>query len=166
MKKVLLLLTCFFFLVSMLNFSAFSQEKAKIESEKSKTEKVTKPKATKSEKKEVKEAKSVKDKKESKDAKITTEKQDKKDVTEKKKTSEKKETKEKKDTPEKKDKKTKNTDKPSTVSSGDPNTVYITTSGKSYHRENCSMLKKSKTAISLTEAKLKYQPCKKCNPPK
>ncbi|MBS4961368.1 MAG: MBL fold metallo-hydrolase [Clostridiales bacterium] len=44
-------------------------------------------------------------------------------------------------------------------------TVYITKTGKSYHRKTCSSLNDSKQPITLTDAKEKYQPCKKCNPP-
>ena len=45
--------------------------------------------------------------------------------------------------------------------------VYITKSGKKYHTEGCSYLKKSKIPIKLKEAKAKgYKPCSKCQPPK
>jgi len=45
-------------------------------------------------------------------------------------------------------------------------TVYITTSGKKYHREDCRYLSKSKIPISLDDAKQRgYTPCKVCNPP-
>lgn len=44
--------------------------------------------------------------------------------------------------------------------------VYITNTGKKYHRSSCSSLKKSKIPISLKKAKSQgYEPCKKCNPP-
>ena len=47
------------------------------------------------------------------------------------------------------------------------NIVYITRSGKKYHREGCSSLKLSKIPIFLDEAcKRKYAPCSRCNPPK
>ena len=43
-------------------------------------------------------------------------------------------------------------------------TVYITKTGKKYHNEGCSSLKKSKIAISLSEAEAKgYTPCKNCH---
>lgn len=43
------------------------------------------------------------------------------------------------------------------------NTVYVTKSGKKYHRDGCRSLSKSKTEISLQEAKSKgYTPCKNC----
>lgn len=54
-----------------------------------------------------------------------------------------------------------------TVQSADGNTtVYVTKSGKKYHSDGCSSLKKSKIPITLAEAKLEYEPCLKCNAPK
>lgn len=50
-----------------------------------------------------------------------------------------------------------------TESKGD--VVYITKTGKKYHRSDCSSLSKSKIEISLKEARKKYEPCKRCNPP-
>lgn len=45
-------------------------------------------------------------------------------------------------------------------------TVYITKTGDKYHSEGCQYLKKSKTPISLNDAKNKgYTPCSRCNPP-
>jgi len=45
-------------------------------------------------------------------------------------------------------------------------TVYITRTGKDYHRDGCAYLSSSKTPISLTEAKARgYTPCSKCKPP-
>jgi micrococcal nuclease len=46
----------------------------------------------------------------------------------------------------------------------DHETVYVTTSGKKYHRDGCGHLKKSKKAISLEEVKERYTPCKVCKP--
>ncbi len=44
-------------------------------------------------------------------------------------------------------------------------TVYITNTGKKYHRDGCSYLK-SKIPISLSDAKAQgYTPCSRCNPP-
>jgi endonuclease YncB( thermonuclease family)/methylphosphotriester-DNA--protein-cysteine methyltransferase len=44
-------------------------------------------------------------------------------------------------------------------------TVYITDTGKKYHRDGCRYLKKSKHAISLKEARERgYEPCKVCKP--
>ncbi len=44
--------------------------------------------------------------------------------------------------------------------------VYITNTGKKYHRSSCSSLKKSKIPISLKKAKSQgYEPCKRCSPP-
>lgn len=44
-------------------------------------------------------------------------------------------------------------------------TVYITKTGKKYHRDGCRSLSKSKIPISLKEAVLSYGPCNVCNPP-
>jgi len=44
--------------------------------------------------------------------------------------------------------------------------IYITKTGKKYHRLGCRYLRKSCIPISLTEAKRRgYTPCKVCNPP-
>lgn len=44
--------------------------------------------------------------------------------------------------------------------------VYVTDTGKKYHREHCSYLKSSKKRISLREAKERgYTPCSRCIPP-
>ncbi|MDR1446763.1 MAG: thermonuclease family protein [Treponema sp.] len=44
--------------------------------------------------------------------------------------------------------------------------VYVTASGKKYHLENCSSLRRSKIAISLGDAvKSGYGPCSICKPP-
>lgn len=44
--------------------------------------------------------------------------------------------------------------------------VYITKSGKKYHRGSCSSLRRSKIPIRLSEAKARgYTPCKRCKPP-
>jgi hypothetical protein len=45
-------------------------------------------------------------------------------------------------------------------------TVYVTRTGKRYHREGCRHLVKSKLPITLREAKqYHYIPCKICHPP-
>lgn len=45
-------------------------------------------------------------------------------------------------------------------------TVFITKTGKKYHREGCEHLKKSSTAIALEDAKAKgLEPCQSCDPP-
>ena len=45
--------------------------------------------------------------------------------------------------------------------------VYITKTGKKYHREDCSYLRKSKIKTKLSEAKRRgYKACSRCNPPK
>ena len=43
--------------------------------------------------------------------------------------------------------------------------VYVTKTGKKYHRGSCSYLRRSKILISLEEAKLGYSPCSRCSPP-
>lgn len=43
-------------------------------------------------------------------------------------------------------------------------TVYVTKTGKKYHNDGCSSLKKSKIAMSLSEAEAEgYTPCKNCH---
>jgi hypothetical protein len=45
-------------------------------------------------------------------------------------------------------------------------TVYITRTGKSYHRDGCRYLASSKIPISLKDAKANgYTPCNVCHPP-
>ena len=45
-------------------------------------------------------------------------------------------------------------------------TVYITRTGKRYHRDGCRYLSMSKIPISLKDAKANgYTPCKVCHPP-
>lgn len=45
-------------------------------------------------------------------------------------------------------------------------TVYITKTGKKYHRDGCRYLRQSKIAISLDDAQAEgYDPCSVCNPP-
>jgi hypothetical protein len=44
-------------------------------------------------------------------------------------------------------------------------TVYVTKTGKKYHKSDCRYLKQSKEAISLSDAKAKnYTACKVCKP--
>jgi hypothetical protein len=43
-------------------------------------------------------------------------------------------------------------------------TVYITNSGKKYHRAGCQYLGKSAIPIKLSDAKKYYLPCKRCKP--
>lgn len=48
---------------------------------------------------------------------------------------------------------------------GKETVVYITKTGKKYHRGNCSYLKKSKIEISKSKARgAGYTPCKVCKP--
>jgi len=54
------------------------------------------------------------------------------------------------------------------AASQDPQTqtVYITKTGKKYHRDGCRYLASSKIAISLKDAKARgYTACKVCWPP-
>jgi endonuclease YncB( thermonuclease family) len=45
-------------------------------------------------------------------------------------------------------------------------TVYVTKTGKKYHRKGCQHLRKSSRAITLKEAVEKgYEPCSRCKPP-
>ena len=44
--------------------------------------------------------------------------------------------------------------------------VFVTRSGKKYHRPNCSYLRKSKIAIALANARLSHLPCSRCKPQK
>ena len=44
--------------------------------------------------------------------------------------------------------------------------VYVTRTGKKYHLDGCSSLRRSKISISLAEAKQQYGPCSRCNPPR
>jgi micrococcal nuclease len=48
----------------------------------------------------------------------------------------------------------------------DDTRVYVTNSGKKYHREDCGSLGRSKIEVSLEDAiQSGYEPCKVCNPP-
>ena len=45
--------------------------------------------------------------------------------------------------------------------------VYITKTGKKYHRESCRWLSRAKIATPLEQAKKRgYTPCKTCKPPR
>lgn len=47
----------------------------------------------------------------------------------------------------------------------DSKTVYITDTGEKYHSSGCQYLRKSKHAISISQAKSRgYTPCSKCRP--
>lgn len=45
-------------------------------------------------------------------------------------------------------------------------TVYVTKTGKKYHLGSCSSLRRSKIPMSLADAKRRYSPCSRCNPPR
>ena len=57
------------------------------------------------------------------------------------------------------------TPQPSPEAPGEMGQVYVTRTGKKYHLDGCRSLSKSKIPISLAEAKQKYSPCSRCNPP-
>lgn len=44
-------------------------------------------------------------------------------------------------------------------------TVYVTRTGTKYHRAGCSYLKSSSIPMSLENARARYGPCSRCNPP-
>jgi hypothetical protein len=57
---------------------------------------------------------------------------------------------------------------PATQAQQDPKTqtVYVTRTGKKYHRDSCRYLAASKIPIGLKDAKAKgYMACKVCRPP-
>ncbi|MCI0692179.1 thermonuclease family protein [candidate division KSB1 bacterium] len=41
-------------------------------------------------------------------------------------------------------------------------TVYVTPSGKKYHRAGCRLLSANKTALPLSQARLEHEPCRLC----
>ncbi len=43
--------------------------------------------------------------------------------------------------------------------------VYVTRSGRKYHRAGCPHLRKSRIARQLSEVVGRYEPCKRCKPP-
>lgn len=43
--------------------------------------------------------------------------------------------------------------------------VYVTASGKKYHRAGCRSLRTSSVAIELRDAMMSYGPCRICQPP-
>ena len=45
-------------------------------------------------------------------------------------------------------------------------TVYVTRTGECYHRAGCSSLRMSKIPMPLSQAKQRYRPCLRCNPPR
>ena len=45
-------------------------------------------------------------------------------------------------------------------------TVYITRTGRKYHRGSCSYLRRSRIPMKLSKAKGRYGPCSRCKPPK
>ena len=55
---------------------------------------------------------------------------------------------------------------PSQVEEPKSQTVYVTRTGRKYHREGCRYLAQSKIPMTLKDAKAKgYEPCKVCRPP-
>jgi len=47
------------------------------------------------------------------------------------------------------------------MTAGD-DTVYVTQSGKKYHRAGCRLLSANKTALLLSQARLEHEPCRLC----
>ena len=45
-------------------------------------------------------------------------------------------------------------------------TVFVTRTGRKYHRAGCRYLRRSSTAIKLSDAKARYGPCSVCKPPR
>lgn len=59
-----------------------------------------------------------------------------------------------------------NTPAPTPATDNQSTTVYVTKTGKKYHRDGCSSLSKSKIPMSLQDAKnAGYTPCELCDPP-
>lgn len=44
--------------------------------------------------------------------------------------------------------------------------VYVTRTGKKYHRAECSSLRKSMIPMKLSDARRSFGPCGRCNPPR
>ena len=62
-------------------------------------------------------------------------------------------------------KKTVKSQEASTTSTPHGTIVYITNTGKKYHRSNCSYLRNSTISINISDAKAKgYTACSRCNP--
>jgi micrococcal nuclease len=52
------------------------------------------------------------------------------------------------------------------ASPGEQTTVYVTSTGARYHREDCNSLRRSKIAVTLADAvRAGYEPCSICEPP-
>lgn len=55
---------------------------------------------------------------------------------------------------------------PAPATDNQSTTVYVTKTGKKYHRDGCSSLRRSKIPMSLQDAKNSgYTPCELCDPP-
>jgi len=44
--------------------------------------------------------------------------------------------------------------------------VYVTRTGACYHRGTCNYVQRYKMPMELSEAKKRYRPCSRCNPPR
>ncbi len=51
-----------------------------------------------------------------------------------------------------------------TPSAGNDDTVYVTRTGRKYHKEGCRFLSKSKVPMKRNEAVERYEPCGVCKP--
>jgi hypothetical protein len=56
-------------------------------------------------------------------------------------------------------------DKPSVIHKKEQ-IVYVTRTGKKYHREDCRYLRRSSIPMKLSAARKVYDPCSVCQPPK
>ena len=58
-------------------------------------------------------------------------------------------------------------EEPQAARENDSDIVYITRTGKKYHKEGCGSLRRSKIPMFLHEAcKRRFAPCSNCNPPR
>ncbi len=48
------------------------------------------------------------------------------------------------------------------TATADDDTVYVTQSGKKYHRAGCRLLSQNKMALPLSQARLEHNPCRLC----
>jgi hypothetical protein len=55
---------------------------------------------------------------------------------------------------------------PAPLKAGAAEVVFITRTGKAYHRAGCRFLARSATSIRLAEVGGQYQPCAVCDPPR
>jgi len=56
-------------------------------------------------------------------------------------------------------------DDPTRSGTTDATKVYVTMTGRHYHRADCAYVRKQAIAITLGEARKRYRPCPRCKPP-